>query len=133
MFHGFLLPRGPRKSPEERAAATRRYPPRATDVARRFTVRLAEPRDAQAVRAIAELDCARVPEGTLLVGELGGAIQAVLPVAGGVAVANPFVRTVELVNLLELRAGQLRELGVGDSAAVIPLPRRRPSFAGRVA
>ena len=46
-----------------------------------------------------------------------------------------FVRTAELMTLLELRAAQLREHGVGESetSRVIPLPRRQPTLAGRVA
>jgi hypothetical protein len=95
-------------------------------------VRLAEPADEPALRRLAALDSARAPRGTVLVGELGGDIQAALPVNGGRPIANPFVRTAELVNLLELRAEQLREQGVGQ-ARVIAFPRRRPSFAGRVA
>jgi hypothetical protein len=66
---------------------------------------------------------------------MGGGIQAAVPVMGGRAIANPFVRTAELITLLELRAEQLREQGFGEAerARVIPLPRRSPSFAGRVA
>jgi hypothetical protein len=135
MFYGFLLPRGPRSSNAGARDAEGRRPATADDVIRRFTVRLAEPADRPALEQLAGLDSARVPSGTVLVGEMGGGIQAAVPVSGGRAIANPFVRTAELVKLLELRAGQLRELGIGeeDSARVIPLPRRRPSFAGRVA
>ena len=136
MFHGFLLPRGPRSSSKPWAPANGRGVPALQDSIRRLTVRLAEPRDEEALRRLASLDSARVPKGTLLVGEMGGAIQAAVPVAGGRAIANPFVRTAELVRLLELRAGQLRELGLsdGEGARVIALPRRRgPSLAGRVA
>jgi hypothetical protein len=102
----------------------------------RLTVRLAEPADEPVLRKLAALDSARLPSGTLLVGEMSGSIQAAMPVHGGRAIANPFVRTAELVTLLELRAAQLRELGVGDGdgAPVIPLPSRsRPTLAGRIA
>jgi hypothetical protein len=104
-------------------------------VARRLTVRLAESRDDIALRRLAALDSAKLPAGTLLVGEMGGAIQAAVPVNGGRTIANPFVPTAELVTLLELRAKQLHEQGVGasDGARVIRLPRRRPTLAGRVA
>jgi hypothetical protein len=134
MFHGFLLPRGPRSSPEPRAgymapAAT------ATEEPKRFTVRLAEAADDSALRHLAALDSRRLPAGPLLVGEMGGGIQAAVPVMGGRGIANPFVRTAELTTLLELRAEQLREQGFGEAerARVIPLPRRSPSLAGRVA
>jgi hypothetical protein len=136
MFHGFLLPRGPRSTPE--APAGRKVPavPGADKVTRRLIVRLAEPEDEAALRRLAALDSSRFPAGTLLVGEMGGGIQAAVPIAGGRAIANPFVRTAELVTMLELRAQQLRDHGVGqaEQARVIPLPRRQhPTLAGRTA
>jgi hypothetical protein len=124
MFHGFLLPRGPRNAPERRAGGVRRHTKAAPDVARRYTVRLAEPRDFTEIRRIAALDSAHVPGGTLLVGEVGGSIQAALPVNGGRAIANPFVRTLELVDMLELRAEQLRAAGMDSDTRIIPLPSR---------
>lgn len=134
MFQGFLLPRGPRSSPEARAGRKVLAVP-VTEAPRRLTVRLAEPADHSALRRLAALDSSRLPAGPLLVGEMGGGIQAAVPVLGGRPIANPFVRTAELITLLELRAQQLREQGFGeaDRARVIPLPRRRPSLAGRVA
>ena len=136
MFQGFLLPRGPRSTPEAPAGRKARPVPSAERVTSRLIVRLAEPADEAALRQIAALDSSRLPKGQLLVGEIGGGIQAAVPIAGGRAIANPFVRTAELVTLLELRAQQLREQGVGqaEQARVIPLPRRqRPTLAGRIA
>jgi hypothetical protein len=135
MFHGFLLPRGPRSTPGARADHKAPANPPAAGGMRRFTVRLAEPADEGALRQLAGLDSSRLPSGTLLVGEMGGGIQAAVPVMGGRAIANPFVRTAELVRLLELRAEQLRAQGAGetDVAPVIPLPRHRPSLARRIA
>ena len=124
MFQGFLLPRGPRNAPERRAGGAGRHTTPASDVARRYTVRIAEPRDFTDLKRLAALDSARMPQGTLLVGEVGGAIQAALPVAGGRAIANPFVRTLELVDMLELRAKQLRAAGMDSDTRIIPLPRR---------
>jgi hypothetical protein len=134
MFHGFLLPRGPRNSPEARAGRKADFAPPAESLTR-YIVRLAEPADDSALRRLASLDSSRLPVGPLLVGEMGGGIQAALPVMGGRGIANPFVRTAELTTLLELRAEQLREQGYGESeqARVIPLPRRQPTLAGRVA
>ncbi|HEX6459182.1 MAG TPA: hypothetical protein VF032_09725 [Thermoleophilaceae bacterium] len=101
----------------------------------RFIVRLAEPGDESNLRHLAALDSARLPAGPLLVGEMGGGIQAAVPVMGGRAIANPFVRTAELVSVLELRAEQMRAAGAhkAELGRVIPLPRRRPTFAGRIA
>jgi hypothetical protein len=134
MFHGFLLPRGPRSTPEAPAGRLMQVAPKVEEPARRFTVRIAEPADDAVLRRLAHLDSSRFPAGPLLVGEIAGSIQAAVPVRGGRAIANPFVRTAELVTLLELRAEQLREQGVTERepARVIPLPSR-PSLASRIA
>ena len=136
MFHGFLLPRGPRSSSPTAPAVREARPPRRADSqARTFIVRPAEPADEEVLRHLAALDSSRMPAGPLLVGEMGGGIQAAVPVMGGRAIANPFVRTAELVSVLELRAAQMRAQGVHEHepARVIPLPRRRPTLAGRTA
>jgi len=136
MFQGFLLPRGPRSTPKAPAGRLAQAVTGADEVTPRFIVRLAEPADESALYRLAALDSSRLPDGALLVGEVGGGIQAAVPIAGGHAIANPFVRTAELVTLLELRAQQLREQGVGqpEPARVIPLPRRQhPTLAGRTA
>jgi len=136
MFHGFLLPRGPHSSPEAPAGrkAKAQAVPSPDTLSRRLTVRLAEPADETVLRRLAALDSSRLPAGPLLVGEMGGGIQAAVPLSGGRAIANPFVRTAELVNLLELRAQQLREQGVGEAklGPVVPLPGR-PALARRIA
>lgn len=72
------------------------------------TVRLAEPRDARAIRRLAALDSAEVPESPTLLAEVDGRAIAALPVRGGRAIADPFSRTVAMVAMLELRASQLR-------------------------
>jgi hypothetical protein len=136
MLQGFLLPRGPRSSPEARAGRTAQPVARIEEVLPRLTVRLAEPVDDGVLGRLAGLDSARLPDGPLLVGEISGSIQAAVPVFGGRAIANPFVRTAELVSLLEMRAEQLREQGVGqlELARVIPFPRRRrQALTGRIA
>ena len=123
MHTGFLLPRGPGRTP---ASPRRSDRPASvpTPAAHRVTVRLAEPGDRAAIERLAGLDSARVPEGMLLVAELSGSIQAAAPVAGGRPIANPFVPTAEVLKLLELRAEQLRAAGVEQRANVVSLPRR---------
>lgn len=136
MFQGFLLPRGPRSTDEARAGGKTRRARVVQEPPARVTVRLAEPVDESLLQRLASLDSTRLPSGPLLVGEMGGSIQAAVPVHGGRAIANPFVRTAELVTLLELRAAQLREQGdvQPDRTRVIPLPRRQsPTLAGRIA
>src|SRR5437763_17106719 len=133
LFQGFLLPRGPRTSPEARGGRKAQAVTPVEDL-KRFTVRIAEPADEALLRRLASLDSSRLPAGPLLVGEISGGIQAAVPVKGGRGIANPFVRTAELMTLLELRAAQLREQGLGEveTARVIPLPGRQPTLAGRV-
>lgn len=134
MFQGFLLPRGPRSTSEMRAGRKASAKP-VMEEPKRYTVRLAEPADESVLHRLAGLDSSRLPAGPLLVGEISGGIQAAVPVMGGRGIANPFVRTSELMTLLELRAEQLRQQGFGEAetARVIPLPRRQPTLAGRVA
>src|SRR5215475_7777485 len=134
MFQGFLLPRGPRATDEARAGRKARPTQVVREPAARLVVRLAEPVDESVLYRLAALDSSRLPAGPLLVGEMGGSIQAAVPVHGGRAIANPFVRTAELVTLLEMRAAQLREQGDVQPGLdrVIPLPRRQsPTLAGR--
>ena len=54
-------------------------------------------------------DRPELPAGERLIGELGGAIVAALDVRSGRAVADPFVPTRAIVELLGLRAAQVRQ------------------------
>jgi hypothetical protein len=64
--------------------------------------------------SVAARDSQRLPEGPWLVAEVEGATLAVLSLADGAFVADPFSRTVELRALLELRA---KQLGTREKAA----------------
>jgi hypothetical protein len=57
---------------------------------------------------VAARDSQRLSDGPWLVAEVEGEPLAVLSLASGSFVADPFSRTVELRSLLELRAGQVR-------------------------
>lgn len=70
-------------------------------------VRYAHAEDREAIVRLAQLDSAPEPAGPLLVAESAGRIVAALPLGGGDPIANPFVRTAELVELLRFRGGQL--------------------------
>ncbi len=72
------------------------------------TVRLADYSDAAALVRLAHLDEAPVPDGPVLVAEAGDRPVAALPLNGGPAIADPFHRTTALVEMLDLRARQLR-------------------------
>jgi hypothetical protein len=71
------------------------------------TLRYAHGGDREAIVRLAQLDSQREPTGTLLVAESEADIVAALPLEGGEPIANPFVRTAELVELLRARAAQL--------------------------
>ena len=75
------------------------------------TIRTARAADADALRLLAELDGGPVPGGRVLVAEVDGELVAAMPVAGGPAIADPFLSTSALVSLLlGLRAAQARDL-----------------------
>ena len=67
--------------------------------------------------------------GEVLVAEVDGVIQAALQLDDGVAIANPFVPTAGLVELLELRAGDAKRRrarrGLAERLRLRPAPRAR--------
>jgi hypothetical protein len=72
-------------------------------------IRTATAADHEALAALAILDEAAPPAGDALVAEVDGSPRAVLPLAGGRPFADPFLPTADLVQLLEMRAEQLRQ------------------------
>lgn len=80
-------------------------------------VRLARPEDDQAIRRVAALDGKPAPTGHVLVAEADSEVVAALPVAGGVAIADPFRWTSDIVALMEMRAAQLTHAGLGPVPA----------------
>lgn len=79
-----------------------KYP--ATDV----TIRYAFPDDAAAVAALAAVDSQPVPEGVLLVAEVGGELWAAVSLTAKGSIADPFRPTADVRTLLQARARQLR-------------------------
>jgi hypothetical protein len=71
-------------------------------------IRAALGSDGAALRRLAELDSARVPAGDVIVAEAEGALVAAHDPATGATIADPFRRTAEVVELLELRGSLLR-------------------------
>ena len=70
-------------------------------------IRTASERDAAAIARIGELDGHRLATDAQLVGELGGSVVAAIDVRSGEVVADPFVPTAGVVDLLGLRARQV--------------------------
>jgi len=71
-------------------------------------IRAARGSDGEVLRRLAALDSARVPAGDVLVAEAEGAVVAAHSPATGATIADPFRRTAEVVELLELRGAMLR-------------------------
>src|SRR3954466_2452517 len=87
---------------------TRRSPPMTGISENAITIRRASEDDAPALRRLAQLDGARLPEGELLVAEVDGELRAALRVLDRAYVADPFFPSKELVGLLDVRAKRLR-------------------------
>jgi hypothetical protein len=98
-----------------------------TTAADTISIRLATPDDATTLARLAALDSKLVPDGPVLLGEREGRLEAALALDGGIAIADPFVATTELVALLRLRAARLRP------ASRHMLRRWRPTLSHRFA
>ena len=79
--------------------------------------------DDAAVWRLAQLDSSAVPTGPVLIAEVGGRPLAAPGVLDGRAIADPFERTAELIDLLRLRASHLSDQRPPDGSAP-PLRRR---------
>jgi hypothetical protein len=100
----------------------------ATDRPDSVMVRLACLADDRSLAELAQLDSGRVPEFPALLAEVDGRVRAAISINGGAAVADPFFPSAGLVELLALRAAQVRA-ELADSAPAAPEVRR----AARVA
>ncbi len=78
----------------------------------RVTLRYASAADAGRLLQLAELDSTSAPMGPVLVAEIDGRLRAALPLDGGAPIADPFHRGAELIELLRVRAAQLRRYAV---------------------
>jgi hypothetical protein len=70
-------------------------------------IRLATAGDRPALERLAELDSAERPRGMALIAEIHERPVAALALADGRAIADPFVATGDIIELLRVRAGQL--------------------------
>lgn len=92
------------------------------------TIRYAFPDDAQALARLAALDSRQLPSHPMLVAEVEGQLRAAMSIRGGEFVADPFHRTVALLDLLAIRGGQL-----SAAAERAPAPAIRASAIARFA
>jgi len=72
-------------------------------------IRAATPADDDDLRRLAALDSARVPHGTLLLAQADGEIRAAYSLDEHRAIADPFVASAGLVELLKARAALVRD------------------------
>jgi hypothetical protein len=80
---------------------------------RPIVIRPAREDDDAALRRLAQLDGAKLPDGELLVAEVDGELRAALRIADRAYVADPFFPSKELVGLLDVRARRLRQQQFG--------------------
>ena len=85
--------------------------------------RQARAADHAAIDRLAALSEVPVPYGRLVVALLDGKLVAALPLNGDPVLRDPFVKTAELVHLLEVRAEQLLEHA--PRVALVPRLLRR--------
>lgn len=81
------------------------------------TIRTAVARDYGAIARLAELNERRLPSGLVLVGEVESDILAALPLVGGPILSDLMRPTADVVQLLELRSGQLTTADLPRPAA----------------
>src|SRR5919201_1770063 len=90
------------------------------------TIRRAGADDEAALRRLADLDSTRVPDGPILMAEIGGQAVAAISILSGESFADPFTPTLELRRLLELRASQLHLSSKEPDRPGL----RRPGYSG---
>jgi hypothetical protein len=64
--------------------------------------------DREAVLRLAQLDSSSVPEGELLGAEIEGRLVAAISLTTGWSIADPFMRTKEIQEILRLRLAHIR-------------------------
>ena len=69
-----------------------------------ISIRAASSNDGRTLARLAALDSAHVPFGPVLLAEVDGAPRAAIALRDRRVVADPFARTAELVQLLQLHA-----------------------------
>jgi hypothetical protein len=74
-----------------------------------IALRLAHPADDAELERLAELAGRRLPDAALLAAEVDGRIVAAADASGAV-ISDPFSVTIDVVELLRLRVGQLRRV-----------------------
>jgi len=98
-----------------------------------ISLRVLDAGDAPSLRRLAQLDSTSAPSGRLLGAEAGGTLIAVISLDDGDIVADPFRASAAAVELLQLRAGQLRGSARRKRRRrfrIPSIPRARGALAG---
>lgn len=97
-------------------------PTSASPASETIELRLADVRDNHAMQRVADRDTHSLPPGPHLIALRDGRVDAALSLATGQAVADPFRRTAELVELLRCHA---RAMPAPPDDRATPRPRVR--------
>ncbi len=84
-------------------------PSRATRHWTPVVIRPAVSADAGSLRQLAQLDSAPPLKGDVVMAEQAGAAVAAISLSDGRLIADPFASTLDIAELLHIRAAQLRE------------------------
>jgi hypothetical protein len=86
-----------------------------------ITIRPAYADDDAAITRLAALDSAdRLPAKPLLVAEVDGELRAALSLSDGSSIADPFHRTLHILNLLSVHAAGMTQRPARQHRRVIP-------------
>jgi hypothetical protein len=91
-----------------------------------LVVRRARPSDDHALAELAALDSARSLTGARIVGEVDGRIVAAVSLQDGRVVADPFVATADVVEMLRIHTAGGRGAAARPRRRWLPLPARQP-------
>jgi hypothetical protein len=101
-----------------------------------LVIRGSRPDDRRALARLAELDGRRVLDGErVLIAEVDGVLRAAVPIDSGEPVADPFHPTAAVLEVLKLRAAQLRgdrpvgRRGLRSRLAWLRRPAERPALS----
>ena len=95
-----------------------------TTLTQPISIRAATPADGPVLTRLAALDSARVPFGPTLIAEVDGEARAALGLRDGAVVADPFQRTAELVQLLQVHAASVAEADARPATRAFGFARR---------
>jgi hypothetical protein len=104
--------------------ALHRKPPMTLTDQPTIVIRAATAADGPVLTRLAALDSKRVPFGPTLIAEMDGEPVAAMSLRDGEVVADPFVRTAELVRLLQVHAAAVADTSERSATRSFGFARR---------